>query len=210
MSSNLELYEAFAQPPKEALKPIEAGRLKGKTDINPMWRIKALTEQFGPCGIGWRYEILKQWTEPGANDEIAAFCNILLFYRDGERWSEGIPGTGGSAFVSKERNGMYVSDECYKMALTDAISVAAKALGMAAEVYWNTNPDSKYQNADDLKNHSIFAIKRRVEELLTAKIQNGMSKAEICKGLGLNERQLQSLLETYGKLAAFEKALAQL
>ena len=29
---------------------------------------------------------------------------------------------------------MYTSDECYKMALTDALSVACKALGVAADV----------------------------------------------------------------------------
>ena len=38
--------------------------------------------------------------------------------------------------MAKERNGLYTSDECYKMALTDAISVAAKAIGMGADVYW--------------------------------------------------------------------------
>ena len=58
---NLELYNALRTPPKEALKEIKAGRMKGKTDINPMWRIKVLTERFGPCGIGWKYKITKQW-----------------------------------------------------------------------------------------------------------------------------------------------------
>jgi len=104
-----------------------------------MWRIKALTEQFGPCGIGWTYEITRQWTEPGANGEISAFCNIDLFVKDGETWSKAIPGTGGSSFIAKEKNGLYTSDECYKMALTDAISVACKALGMGADVYWQSD-----------------------------------------------------------------------
>lgn len=142
---NLDIYNALRTPPQEALKSIPAGRIKGKTDINPMWRIKALTEKFGPCGIGWKYEITKQWTEDGADGEISAFCNILLYYKWGEAWSEGIPGTGGSAFIAKESNGLYTSDECYKMALTDAISVACKALGVAGDVYWQTDP-SKYSS----------------------------------------------------------------
>lgn len=145
---NLELYNALRTPPPEALKPIQAGRMKGKTDINPMWRMKALTEVFGPCGMGWTYEITRQWLENGPEGEISAFCNILLFYKlDGE-WSRGIPGTGGSAFVTREKSGLYQSDECYKMALTDAISVAAKALGMAADVYWQNDP-SKYDRPQD-------------------------------------------------------------
>lgn len=209
MEGNLALYEEWAQPPKEALKPIEAGRLKGKTDINPMWRIKALTERFGPCGIGWRYEIIRQWTEPGANDEIAAFCNILLFFKSGDGWSEGIPGTGGSAFVAKERNGMYVSDECYKMALTDAISVAAKALGIAANIYWDTNDDNKYRNADDLNSHDIFAIKKRVEQLLTSKLKN-LGESEILDALKTNKKAVAQVLASFDMIARFEKALSSL
>jgi len=140
---NLEIYNAFAEVPAEAKREIKGGRMAGKTDINPMWRLKVLTEQFGPCGIGWSYEITKQWLEPGAKGEISAFCNILLYVKIGEEWSKGIPGTGGSAFVASERGGLYTSDECYKMALTDAISVACKALGVAANVYWDKDP-TKY------------------------------------------------------------------
>lgn len=60
---NLDIYNASRAVPKEAQKPITAGRIKGFTDINPMWRIKQLTELFGPCGIGWYYEVTKQWIE---------------------------------------------------------------------------------------------------------------------------------------------------
>lgn len=134
---NLTLYNQVRTVPPAALKEIQAGRLKGKSDINPMWRIKMLTEQFGPCGIGWKYTITKQWLETGAKDEIAAFVNIDLYYKQNGGWSDAIPGTGGSAFVANERNGLYTSDECYKMALTDAISVACKALGFGADVYWD-------------------------------------------------------------------------
>lgn len=146
--SNLDIYNALAIVPQEAKREIQAGRLRGKTDINPMWRIKALTEQFGPCGIGWKYDITRQWTEVGANGEIAAFCNINLYVKSGENWSEAIPGTGGSALIAKEKSGLYTSDECYKMALTDALSVACKALGVAASVYWDKDP-TKYTDKPD-------------------------------------------------------------
>ena len=49
---NLEIYEKVRAVPQEAKKTITAGRMKGFTDINPMWRIKVLTEQFGVCGVG--------------------------------------------------------------------------------------------------------------------------------------------------------------
>ena len=53
---NLKYYNMGREVPQEAKKNIGGGRLKGMTDINPMWRIKKLTEMFGVCGIGWKYE----------------------------------------------------------------------------------------------------------------------------------------------------------
>lgn len=77
--NNLDLYNKVRNVPQEARKSINAGRLKGMTDINPMWRIKALTEQFGPCGIGWYYEITNQWIEEGSAGQKVAFTNISLY-----------------------------------------------------------------------------------------------------------------------------------
>lgn len=142
---NLHIYNQVRSVPVEAKKTITGGRLNGKTDINPMWRIMKLTQLFGVVGIGWRYEITRQWIET-SEDETAAFCNINLYIKQGDIWSEAIPGTGGSMFVSKERNGKYTSDECYKMALTDALSVACKAIGVAADVYWDKDP-TKYDSS---------------------------------------------------------------
>lgn len=144
----MEIWQALEKTPDEAKKPIEAGRLKGFTDINPCWRMKRLTEVFGPCGIGWKFDICNTYTIPGANDEIAAFVDILLYYKQDGEWSEGVPGLGGSMFVAKERNGMHTSDECFKMALSDAIGTACKALGMSADIYFSKDR-SKYTTAQD-------------------------------------------------------------
>lgn len=141
--NNLELYNKFSPVPKDAQKEIKAGRLKGMTDINPMWRIKMLTEEFGICGIGWKYVITDKRVLEGANGVVCAFVDIDLFVKVDGVWSDAIAGTGGSTFVAKENSGLYTSDECFKMALTDAISVACKALGMGANVYWQQN-GSKY------------------------------------------------------------------
>ena len=140
MMDNMKLYEQARHVPAEAKKPITAGRLKGMTDVNPMYRIKRLTEMFGPCGIGWWYEIVKrEIIDDEQTHQRAAFVDIMLYYVDPEtgNTSAGIPGTGGASFVAQERNGPYLSDECFKMALTDALSVSCKALGIAADVYWD-------------------------------------------------------------------------
>ena len=142
----LDLYNKVRVVPEEAKKEIRGGRLKGMTDINPMWRIKCLTEQFGPCGFGWYYEITDKWIETCmAKDEITANIKINLYIKQNDEWSKPVQGIGGSMLVASERNGLYVNDECYKMALTDAISVACKALGMGADVYWG-NDNTKYND----------------------------------------------------------------
>lgn len=147
----MQIYNSARAVPEEAKKPIQAGRLKGMTDINPMYRIKTLTEIFGPCGVGWWYEITnKQIIDDPITNQRAAFVDILLYYIDpfsGEP-SQGIPGTGGASFVAQERSGPYLSDECFKMALTDAMSVACKALGVAADVYW-AKDRTKYTAAEE-------------------------------------------------------------
>ena len=134
--NNMQLYEQFRAVPADAKKEITAGRLKGFTDINPMWRIKKLTEAFGPAGKGWYTEILSQHTETGPGGEAAVFVDLNLYVKYGDEWSRPIFGTGGSKLVSKEKSGLYFSDEAFKMAYTDALSVAFKALGGAADVYY--------------------------------------------------------------------------
>lgn len=142
MNENMVIWDAVRRPPESALKKISGGRLNGMTDISPLWRIEALTREFGPCGKGWWYTVEKLWLEPASNEQISAFAMINLFIKDHDH---PIPGVGGSAFVTKEKSGLYTSDECYKMAITDALGVAAKALGVAADIYAGKWDGSKYQ-----------------------------------------------------------------
>lgn len=160
---NLDLYNRVRVVPEEAKKPIKGGRLNGMTDINPMWRIKALTSEYGPCGIGWFYKPVKKWTEQ-AGGETVAFVDIELFIKVDGEWSQPICGTGGSKLSQNERNGLFVSDECYKMATTDAISVACKQLGIGADVYFGadrTKYDSPFERVERVRNE---LKKRRCSE----------------------------------------------
>lgn len=133
----MKIYEDGRSVPENAKRIIGAGRLKGFTDVNPMWRIKRLTEMFGPCGIGWRYEVIHRDIQT-FEGETCVFVDIMLYILnpETETWSQGIYGTGGSKLVAREKSGAYVSDEAFKMAQTDALSVACKNLGIGADVYF--------------------------------------------------------------------------
>jgi DNA modification methylase len=132
---SMELWDKVKSVPQSALKEISAGRLKGKSDINPQWRYQVITETFGVCGFGWKYTIDKKWMENSPTGEIAAFVDISFYFKKDGEWSEAIPANGGSMFVANERQGLYTSDECYKMAITDALGTAMKMIGVAADVY---------------------------------------------------------------------------
>ena len=146
---NMRIYEAVRFVPEQAKKKITGGRLAGMTDINSMWRSKVLTEQFGPCGEGWYTSDVKYWQDRlDNNGSVALFCSILLHVKMDGAWSQPIYGIGGNMLVAAEKSGPRLDDEAYKKAYTDAISVACKALGIGADVYFEKDV-TKYSEYED-------------------------------------------------------------
>ena len=135
MADNMRFYEASRSVPEEAQKQFSNGSFSG-TDINPMWRIKKLTEMFGPCGVGWYYEIISERSE-AILDTVMAIVDLNLYIKVDGDWSKPIFGTGGNTLIRTTKTGPKPSDEGYKMALTDALSVACKALGIGADIYFS-------------------------------------------------------------------------
>lgn len=150
--NNLRIYEEGRKVPSTAKKPIEGGRLNGFTDVNPMWRIKKLTELFGPCGEGWKVEKVNEKYIPfEALGTMMYVVDIHLFVKfNGVKgdWSEPIFGTGGSMLVKYEKKFLVTDDDALKKAYTDALSVACKALGIAADVYYDKDVTKYGELAD--------------------------------------------------------------
>ena len=170
---NMNFYDKWREPPEEALKDFNNGTFSG-TDINSMWRIKMLTEEFGPVGIGWYPQIVRTWSEKAADDEVLAFAEINLYIRDGDKWSAPIPGLGGNKQTAYIKSKEYLknSDECYKMAFTDALGSACKLLGMGANVYWESDR-SKYTEK------TLTLGEARKEQLRTLQKSSGISGQDL-------------------------------
>lgn len=193
--SNLDIWNKIKRPPETALKSIQAGRLKGMTDISPQWRYYALTEQFGPCGIGWKYEIKEHFTMPASYEQVMVFIIVDLYVKIDGEWSEPIPGMGGNALVAKEKNGLYSNDEAYKMALTDALSTAAKMLGVAADIYMGQWDGSKYKEEPKKLSKDEY---EKYESL----IKNAQSKDEVKDVISIIREVCSNIndLDSYKKL----------
>ena len=139
---NLYYYNMGRSVPQEAQKPFNNGKFQG-TDINPMWRIKKLTEMFGPAGIGWYVDNVVERSEAHGETTIS-IVTLNLYVKVNGEWSRPIYGTGGNTLLRKG----VASDEGYKMAYTDALSVACKALGIGADI-WFANDRTKYTAGND-------------------------------------------------------------
>lgn len=189
--SNLSVWNKVKRPPEDALKSIKGGRLKGMTDISPQWRYQIMTEVFGVCGTGWKYEIKRLWTEVGSSDQVMAFAEVLLYIKQDGAWGDPIPGIGGAALIAKESSGLHSNDEAYKMAVTDGLSVALKMLGVAADIYSGKWDGSKYKEEEKvpsklLTEKQVVEYKNKITETTTkeAAKQAWTEILAVCKAVG--------------------------
>ena len=77
--------------------------------------------------------------------------------------------------LAEEKSGIHVSDECFKMALTDAISVAAKALGIGADVYFEKDR-TKYSVEDTQASNT--PVKAKAEAKPEAKVNEAKNEVD--------------------------------
>ena len=195
---NLEIWNKYRKVPKEALKDFDTGKFQG-TDINTMWRIKSLTEQFGPCGKGWYFVPKKMWIESvPETGERFAFAEIELFVKYGDEWSAPISGNGGNKLSRMTKNGtLSTSDEAYKMAVTDALGVACRNLGFGADIYWE-NDRTKY-TAENVAPQKILdsQIKKMTE--LSVNVENVLKKFRVSTIRDLTFEQAKFVIDSKEK-----------
>ena len=154
LQKNVRFYHQFMTTPKEAQKQFKGkGGFEG-TDINPMFRIKIMTEVFGPAGFGWWTDNVRyEFVEAPATKETHVFCELDLYVKDPETGevSRPIYGVGGNTYISTNKYGPTATDEAKKMAYTDALSIACKALGIGHDI-WYGKDRTKYTMSDNSDN----------------------------------------------------------
>lgn len=194
---SVELFRAQARPPENAIRPIEAGRLKRFSDINPQWRIEALTETYGLYGLGWFVQI-KDTTmvDLPETKEKMLFLTLELFVRDWSipdefKWFGPALGVGGDYLIIRDKNGIHGNDEAYAMAMTDALGKAAKLFGIANDIY-RGKFDSKYGWRDEKEKRQELKDEnyRITNEGICIKAQNGFVNINT-----LSKEQLETIVK---------------
>lgn len=171
---NMQYYDMGRSVPKNATKSFSNGRFSG-TDINPMWRIKKLTEMFGPVGLGWYTEVTRQEHIMTDDANVMVFVDINLYVKYGDTWSKPIFGTGGNILKAKGKG----DDDGFKKAYTDALSIACKALGIGADVWYSADAESNYDPQSkyaDQYTDPIEAAKQNDPNIVT----DGTPRCESC------------------------------
>lgn len=118
------------------------GGFKG-TAIKPMFSYRRMTEEFGPCGIGWGVGEPSFQVVP-AGEEILVFCTVSVWHGKPDQL---VYGVGGDKAVVKQSSGLRSDDEAFKKAFTDAVTNGLKLIGVGADVHMGMFDDSKYVNS---------------------------------------------------------------
>jgi hypothetical protein len=149
-----------------------AGGFKG-TAVKPMWVIKRLTEQFGPCGVGWgigrpQFEVVH-----GGPGEALVYCTVSCWHGNPDNELYGV---GGDRVATMRKSGEpFFDDEAFKKAFTDAVNNAFKFIGVAADIHMGLFDDSKYvaevgrefeAAQADTRVPGIHKIKQRLNKLM--------------------------------------------
>jgi len=163
-----------------------------------------MTEQFGSCGFGWKFEIVRLWAEPGPDNQVFAFAQINLYVKVNDQWSDPIPGIGGHMLAVMEKERLHANDEGYKMAITDALGTAMKLLGVAADIYAGRWDGSKYID------EATPALKRQVDkpeaqapgkpELASAHLLTKLNADR--KAMGYSDEAMKAILQKRYKITS--------
>lgn len=153
-NTNMALWERVCVTDPKAVKPITGKQYSGNSP-KPYWIVQRLTQEFGPCGLGWGYSILNERMERLTETDVLHVAAVRFWYvLDGKRGE--VEQIGQTKAVYKTSKGaLLVDEDAPKKSVTDALVKCASYIGVAGDIFSGRWDDSKYvawareQYADD-------------------------------------------------------------
>lgn len=143
MTDNLKLWQSIEKTPKDQTKAI-TGKSYSGTSPKPHYLVHKATETFGPCGIGWGFQIVDERIEEGAGGERLSIARVKVWYEWEGRRGE-VEHIGGTQFSGTRKSGQPFTDEdAPKKSVTDALVKALSMIGFAGDIFMGRYDDSKY------------------------------------------------------------------
>jgi hypothetical protein len=148
MSDNKALWNRVCKTDPRHVKPITGKQYSGNSP-KPYWIVERLTDEFGPCGIGWGFTILSERMERLTPTDVLHVAVVRLwFLKDGQRGEFEQIGQTKAVYAKKDGT-LLVDEDAPKKSVTDALVKCASYLGFAGDIFSGRWDDSKYVN--DLK-----------------------------------------------------------
>lgn len=144
--NNKALWLRVCVTDPKAVKPITGKQYNGNSP-KPYWIVERLTDEFGPCGIGWGFTILSERFERFGDGKTAEALHIAVvrfwYMLEGKRGElEQVGQTRASYTTSKDK--FLVDEDAPKKSVTDALVKCASYLGFAGDIFSGRWDDSKY------------------------------------------------------------------
>lgn len=141
MTDKMNVWNALKTTDPKYTKKVEFGRKF--TSINSQWQLQRMTEQFGPIGQGWGYNV-DHAVERISDDYVLAVADVAIWWRADDKVAQYGPVRGMSPIVEKGKNGLHYDDDAGKKAMTDALTKGLSHLGLSADVFLGLFDDNKY------------------------------------------------------------------
>jgi len=145
MTDNLNLWNVVEKTPPSQTKPI-TGKSYSGTSPKPHYLVWKATETFGPCGIGWGFNIVDERIEEGPAGEKMSLARVRVWYEWNGKRGE-VEHVGGTPFSGTRSSGKtYMDEDAPKKSVTDALIKALSMIGFAGDIFMGRYDDSKYVN----------------------------------------------------------------
>jgi hypothetical protein len=149
MSENKALWKrAFTTDPK-AVKAITGKQYSGNSP-KPYWIVERLTDEFGPCGIGWGFSVADERFErfgEGSKAEALHIARVRFWFMLGDKRGEFEQIGQTRASYTTNAGKFLVDEDAPKKSVTDALVKCASYLGFAGDIFSGRWDDSKYVRA---------------------------------------------------------------
>lgn len=143
MSDNMSLWRRVSKTDPHHVKPITGKQYSGNSP-KPYYIVERLTEEFGPCGIGWGFSILNERMERLSGTDVLHVAVVRFWYElNGKRGELEQIGQTKTTYVSS-KDKLIVDEDAPKKSVTDALVKCASYLGFAGDIFSGRWDDSKY------------------------------------------------------------------
>jgi hypothetical protein len=190
--NNKDLWDRVKTTDPKSVRPISGKQYQGNSP-KPYWIVERLTEEFGPCGIGWGFTIVSERMERLGPDDVLHIAVVDFWYTltvSDDASKAGFPDaklrghiqqigqTKATYMSSKDK--LVVDEDAPKKSVTDALVKCASYIGFAGDIFSGRWDDSKYvaqanaeYRAKEAEAKATPADAKALDELRSAAMEGG-------------------------------------